>query len=256
MGRILTEQTSRSPRLTGPSEENLVPDRLRVDGQIPTWDQATRRFRLFVDYLEKEDVDTYRALDFETFTSGWASAAWSELYRIDQKACRWAEATALIIFSGSYWLDKESETFIPPVTYLTQLQSSKQARQKALSRVLKDVNRWQSVRVIGGTGYNGYPRVYLGLYLSDAVPKDTFDQVLSSHVDNCPIAEENAHRIHDIVNISDTPEHKSRLIHGLGQNVPALNSRNAISSENWEKQKIATILHGGGWRSYSFGISI
>lgn len=140
MGRILTEQTSRSPRLTGPSEENLVPDRLRVDGQIPTWDQATRRFRLFVDYLEKEDVDAHRALDFETFTSGWASAAWSELYRIDQKACRWAEATALITFSGSYWLDKESETFMPPVTYLARLQSSKQARQKALSRVLEDVN--------------------------------------------------------------------------------------------------------------------
>lgn len=255
MGRILTEQTSRSPRFTGPSEEHLIPDRLRVDGEITTWNQATRRFRSLVDYLENDDVDAYRVLDFETFTSGWASAVWSELYRIDQKACRWAEATALITFSGSYWLDKESETFMPPVTYLARLQSSKQARQKALSRVLEDLDRWQSVRVIGGTGYNGYPRVFLGLYLSDVVSKDVFDQVLRSHVNNCPIAEADAHDIHDVVNISDAPEHKSRLIHGLGQNIPALSSRNAISSESWEKQKIATVLHGGGWRSYSFGAS-
>lgn len=255
MGRILTEKTSRSPRFTGPSEEDLVPDRLRVDGQIPTWKVATRRFRLFVDYLEDEDVDAYRVLDFETFTSGWASAAWSELYQVDQNACRWAETTALIIFSGSYWLDKKSETFMPPVTYLARLQSSRQARQKALSRALEDVDQWQSVRGIGGIGHNGYPRVFLGLYLSDSVPKDTFGQVLNSHVSNCPIAEPDAHDIHDVVHLDDAPEHKSRLIHGLGQNIPALTSQSAIRSESWEKQKIATVLHGGGWRSHSFGAS-
>jgi len=256
MGRILSEQALRSPRFVGPSEEDLVPDRLRINGEIPTWNQATRRFRSLVDYLEKEDIDTYRALNFETFTSGWANAAWSELYRIDQKACRWAESTALITFSGSYWLDKESETFIPPVTYLDRLHTSKQARQKALSRTLRDVDQWRSVRAIGGAGYNGYPRVFLGLYLSDRINKDAFKPVLRSHVDNCPIAEKDAHDVHDVVSVQDDPDHRSQLIHGLGQSIPSLESTNAISSENWEMQKIATILHGGGWRPYSFGSSI
>ncbi len=256
MGRILSEKTLKSPRLAGPSEESSIPDRLRIDGRIPTWKEATRRFRDFVDYLEQDDVDAYRALDFETFTSGWASAAWSELYRIDRKACHWAKSTVLITFSGSYWLDKESETFLPPITYLARLQSSRQARQKALSRALEDVDRWQSVRVIGGNGYNGYPRVFLGLYLSDVVQNDTFSQVLESHVNNCPIAENNAHDFHNVLNVNVVPKHKSRLIHTLGQKVPALNSKKNITYENWEKQKIATVLHGGGWRPYSFGISI
>lgn len=256
MGRILSEKTSRSPRFTGPSEEERIPDRLRIDERMPTWEEATRRFRSLVDYLERDDVDAYRALDFETFTSGWASAAWSELYRVDQKACGWAESTVLITLSGSYWLDRETETFLPPVTYLARLQSSKQARQKALSRVLEDVDRWQSVRAIGGAGYNGYPRVFVGLYLSDTVQRDEFAPVLDSHVGNCPIAEKDAHALDEAVSIRGTPRHKSWLIHGLGQQIPALSSRNAITSEDWEKQKIATLLHGGGWRPYSFGSSI
>ena len=255
MGRILSEKTSQSPPLTGPSEKESIPDRLRIDGQIPTWSEATRRFRSFVQYLEEDDIETYRALNFETFTSGWASAAWSELYRIDQKACEWAQATAMVTFSGSYWLDKDSETFLPPVTYLARLQSSKQARQKALSRALDDVARWQSVRAIGGTGHNGYPRIFLGLYLSDPVEMDVFEPVLDSHVRNSPIAEADAHDPPRVVTIDHSPEHKSRLIHGLGKRIPSLSSKGAITSESWEKQKIATTLHGGGWRPYSFGKS-
>jgi hypothetical protein len=256
MSRILTEETARSPRFAGPSEADRVPDRLRSGEEIPTWDRATRRFRSFVGYLEQEDIDTYRALDFETFTSGWAEAAWSELYRVDEAACSWADATVLLRFSGSYWLDQDSETFLPPVTYFARLQASKEARQKALSRTLADVDRWRSIRVIGGTGYNGYPRVFLGLYLSDPVQPDAFSQVLTSHVQNCPIAETEAHDTEEVVSIGGAPQHKSQLIHSLGQQVPALASRKAIPTEEWDRQKVATLLHGGGWRPYSFGRSI
>lgn len=255
MGRILSEKTSHSPRFTGPSEEYLIPDRLRFDGRIPTWDEATRRFRSLVQYFEEDDIETFRVLDFETFTSSWANAVWSELYRIDQKACEWAESTVVMTFSGSYWLDKDSKTFMPPVTYLDRLQSSKQARQKALSRVLDDVERWQSIRAIGGNGNNGYPRIFLGLYLSETLQKDEFEPILESHVSNSPIARQAAHNLQSVVTIDDSPEHKSRLIHGLGQKIPSLSSKNSIASESWEKQKIATTLHGGGWRSYSLGRS-
>ncbi|WP_442903391.1 hypothetical protein [Halobacterium sp. KA-4] len=256
MGRILSEKTSQSPRFTGPAEKELIPDRLRIDGEIPTWSKATRRFRSLVQYLEEEDIKTYRVLDFETFTSDWAGAAWSDLYRVDQQACEWAQSTALISFSGSYWLDKSSQTFLPPVTYLARLQSSKRARQKSLSRALDDVDHWQAIRAIGGEGYNGYPRVFLGLYLSEPVQQSTLAPVLESHVNNCPIAKEDAHDPQVVVRIEHSPEHRSRLVHALGQKVPALSSQDAISVESWEKQKIATVLHGGGWRPYSFGESL
>lgn len=201
MGRILSEKGGPSPRFAGPSEEATIPDRLQVNDEVPTWAQATRRFTSLVEFLEEEDVSAHRALDFETFTGGWAGAAWSELYRIDQKACEWAETTVLIKFSGSYWLDKDSKTFLPPVTYLTRLQSSREARQKALSRALADVSRWQSIRAIGGVGHNGYPRVFLGLYLPTPINEMAFEPVLRAHINNCLCAELDAHQIHDVVSI-------------------------------------------------------
>jgi hypothetical protein len=244
-----------SPRFAGPSEEHLVPSHLQIDNKIPTWGQATRRFCSLIDRLE-QIVDAYQVLDFEPFTSDWANAAWSELYRIDKIASKWAEATVLLRFSGSYWLDRDSKSLLPPVTYLSRLQSSKQARQKALSRALADIDRWQSVRTIGGTGYKGYPHVFVGLYLSDTVQKDVFTKVIRSHVENCPIAQGAAHDTHEVVSINKSPpQHKSKLIHSLGQNIPALNTQTAVTAESWEKQRMATALHGGGWRAYSFGLS-
>lgn len=256
MGRILSEKGILSPRFAGPSEENRVPDRLKTDGEIPTWKVATQRFERFVELLEEQDITTHRALDFATFTSDWASAAWSDLYRIDAIACQWAEATAMITLAGSYWLDKESNTFLPPVTYLTRLRSSRRARQKALSRALADVEQWQSIRVYGGEGYNGYPRLFVGLYLSSPIERETLEPVLDTHVANTPIAEADAHDPEDVVNINHSPTHKSRLVHGLGQQIPGLTSREGIKSESWDKKKVATALHGGGWRPYTFGRSI
>lgn len=256
MGRLLTEKGLDSPQLAGPSEAHLVPDRLRRGTEIPSWSWATQRFRTLVEYLEAEEMTVHEALDFVPFTAAWAAAAWSELYRIDQRACEWARNTVLISFTGSYWLDKDSGAFLPPVTYVDRLNSSKQARQKALSRVLEDVNKWRSIRVIGGEGYNGYPRIFLGLYLSSPVTRDVFDPVVDAHVSNCPIADSAAHEIEDIVRVDSTPSHKSRLVHGIGKRAPGLESTDGLYSESWEKQKIATVLHAGGWRPYSFGSSI
>lgn len=257
MGRILAKDTiGRSPRLAGPSEQERVPGRLHIDGETPTWQRATKRFITLVKYLEEVEVEAHRALDYVPYTDEWAGAAWSELYSIDRKAAAWATSTALIEFSASYWLDKESSVFLPPVTYLSRLQSSKVARQKALSRALKDVSRWQSIRVIGGTGFNGYPRVFLGIYLSSSVERDNFKPVLQAHVNNCQCAGVEAHTLAEAVSVAGKPTHKTNLVHRLGQQIPGLESNGGISEAGWEKQKMATALHGGGWRPYSFGSSI
>jgi len=256
MGRILSEKGGPSPKLAGPSEAERIPEKFLLDEEIPTWAEATRWFTSFVEFLENEPVVAHRALNFAPFTQRWAGAAWSELYRVDQKACQWAESTVLIEFSGSYWLDKDSNVFLPPVNFLTALQSSKSARQKALSRALADVPRWQSIRVIGGEGHNGYPRVFLGLYLPVEIDSSTFEPILKAHLNNCLCASVEAHILDDVVSINTPPTHKSRLVHSLGNKVPGLSSGNGIRTESWEKRKIATALHAGGWRPYSFGRSI
>lgn len=257
-----------SPKLTGPAEAERVRECFLDDGEIPTWEQATDEFTSLVEYLSAEPIKTYRVLDYATFTREWADAAWYELYSIDRKACQWAESTAMITFSGSYWLNQNRETLLPPITHFKHLQSSKKARQKALSRALSDISKWQSIRVVGGFGYKGYPRVFLGLYLSDEPDSSALQSVLDAHVNNSPIADEQAHQVPEVVSYERSPEHRSQLIHGLGRRIPGLDnySTDAISdptsdctsgivSETPSRKRMATTIHSGGWRPYTFGKS-
>ena len=247
---------NQSPRLAGPAEEHRVPDRHRVDGEIPSWDVATGRFTELVRLLEKEDIVVHRALDYEPFTSAWASAAWSKLYRNDQQFCEWAQSTALITITGTYWLDINSSTLLPPVTYFSRLQASKQARQKALSRALSDVSRWATIRTIGSGSDMKYPQIYLGIYLSSEINQDLLEPILSAHVNNSPVAKPSAHRVERAVEIKNSPTHKSRLVHSLGEKIPGLESGNGIKDETRPNKKIATLLDGGCWRPYRFGSSV
>ena len=257
MGRLLTHKGGLpSPPLAGPGEADLIPSRLQKQADVPNWKQATRRFTALVKWLDENEPAAHRALSYPVFTKRWARAAWSELYRIDELACQWASTTVFLTFSGSYWLDKDSLTFCPPVTYFKALQNSRQARRKALSRLLTNVPRWQSIRAIGGGGNNGYPRVFLGLYLSEPINTQAFEPVVNAHLNNSPVAGTDAHDIETIVSTQQNPQHKSQLIHTLGKQVPGLKSANGITAESWEKQKIATLLHAGNWRPYTFGQSI
>jgi len=65
---------------------------------------------------------------------------------------------------------------------------------------------------------------------------------LISYVENCAIAGLKAHTPRNAVSISESPEHRSRLIHGIGQKVLGL-SEGGIICESEDRQRIATILH-------------
>ena len=244
-----------SPRFAGPAEEHRVPDRHRINGEIPSWDVATNRFTKLVRLLEEEDTVVHRALNYEPFTNAWASAAWSKLYRNDQQFCEWAQATALITFTATHWLDKKSRTPLPPITYFSRLQASKQARQKALSRALSDISKWATIRTVGSGGETSYPKVYLGLYLSSEVEQKLLKPVLRAHVNNSPIAELSAHGVERAIKIKNSPTHKSRLIHSLGEKIPGLESGDGIAGESISSKKIATLLNGGCWKPYRFGVN-
>lgn len=248
-----------SVRFAGPSESDKVPDQLQIHGRVPSWDTATRKLTGLVEHLETEG-DAHRTIPYDIFTESWANAAWQELYRIDYQACEWAVQTALVVFTGSYYLDSESELPIPPVTFLTHLQAAKDARQKALSRALSDVDRWQSIRVIG-SGPRGYPILYLGLYLSELIRTESFRPVIQAHVDNCPIAGSDAHQLNETITLAGNgnpvyPSAPSHLVHGLGQKVPGLASGEGITAESGQRRGTAAVIRGGQWRTYRFGQSI
>jgi len=246
-----------SVRFAGPAESNMIPDHLRVDGRVPSWDTATRKFTHLVEYFESEGT-SHQAVSYDIFTQSWAGAAWSRLYEIDQRACEWAKQTVLLTFTGNYLLDSETDTFLPPVTFFARMEDAADARQKALSRALSDLDQWQSIRVIG-PGPNGYPILQLGLYLSDSIQRDTIDSVIHAHINNCQIANSNAHHPREAISVrngadgSQSPSAPSQLIHTLGRKVPGLRSGEGIISESWPRRATAAMLRGGQWRPYRFG---
>jgi hypothetical protein len=225
-----------------------------VDGHVPTWDTATRWMRQFASSLG-EELFAHRAVPFDTYTASWAGAQWNELYHIDQLACEWAEQTVLLSFSGSPWLDEAADLYLPPLRHYQLTQQAADARQQALSRALDAVDRWQSVRVIGPTD-GGYPRLYLGLYLSESIETDVLAPVVDAHIHNCPIASELAHQLSQTVSNRPAPEHPSKLIHALGRRVPGLESNAGIGAEPWARTAVATVLHAGNARAVRFGQSI
>lgn len=248
MGRLLNSKTSHSVRFVGPAESGEISTQLISDPEFSTWGEATQQFISRIEsYEAAEDtteVELHPVFDTHIYTEAWAKAVWSELYSHDESALQWATSTALITFSGSYWLDKDSRTFCPPLTFLRHLQQSKQARQKALSRVLDSVDRWAALRAIGGEGHNGYPRVYLGLYLSEPIDADRFAPVLDSHVQNCSIANSDAHTVTNAVSVERgiSDDNPVELVHGIGQKVPSL-SECGIIYETEDRQRMAAALH-------------
>lgn len=246
MGRLLNAKTLTSVPFVGPADRGSASSPFISDIESLQWGEATEQFVSRISAFEQAEAEVgvtlHPVFDTHLYTESWANAVWSALYAHDERATVWADATALLTFSGSYWLDKDAEVFCPPLTFFQQLQRSKSARQKQLSRVLADVDHWASVRAIGGRGHNGYPRVFVGLYLSDSVAADRFEPVLESHVRNCPLAESDAHSVGTVVEVSDAPDYRSRLIHGIGQKVPGLTA-GGIVHESEDRQRMATILH-------------
>lgn len=240
--------------LAGPAEANRIPERLLLTGSVPTWNTATRKLTALVNLFEEEG-ESHKAINYDMFTEAWAGAAWNELYQIDRKACEWADQTLLCTFTGSYYLDRDAEIFIPPVSFFERLQAAKAARQQALSRALSEVPRWQSIRVIG-SGPRAYPIVFLGLYLSTPIEPALLKSVVEAHIRNSPVATTAAHQLENTITTKPNPTPQSQLIHALGQRVPGLKSNQGLRDEPWPIRATAAVLHGGQWRSYRFGQSI
>lgn len=243
-------------KISGPAEADRLRDEFRLDDRVPTWDTVARHLDSLARHFEIESA-TPDAVDFDTFDSSWAQATWSQLYQVDHQACEWADQTILLTLTGTYYLDQDGNFTIPPITYFDRLQQSADARQQALHRALSDISRWRSIRVVGVAQrqYSAYPVVFLGLYLSSPIDPETLKPVIDAHVQNCPIAERDAHRLREAVTATLSPSHKSHLIHALGERAPGLRSNEGITAEPWPRRAAAAVLYAGGWRCFRFGKS-
>ena len=209
------------------------------DGGVPTWGEATMRFRA---RLSAESPHTPR------FSGKWARRAWGRLLSLDQDYRQWADCTVLLTLTGRTTYPDDGG-FLPPCTHFARLTDSRQARRQALSRSLRDIDRWCRVTVVGADS-NGYSHLHVGVYVSELVDRQRFEPVIRSHVDNSPIAEWDAHGAGAIqVEPEPSLEEPTGLVGYLGLNVPGLDTRGnreaGILSEPDHRVRGATVLEAG-----------
>lgn len=255
-------------------------------GTVPSWEVATE---LFVANRENTDEE------YRKFNKNWIDSAWHHLYEKHKNACfDGCTNFALLVFSGDYELTED--TFFPPLSYLERLQKSKEARKKRLDRLLRDRGvSSHRIRIIGsdprvmdelsqspeGITYDGtldrklmsqdhtilgYPREFLGLYLSEDVPKRELYKIIQSHQRNCPIAREDETIKNQPLNESVINEHiwkydgppllakdeeSQNIIEMLARRIPTLTERtHGISDIYSHRQKTATVIEAGGREPY------
>jgi hypothetical protein len=223
-----------------------VPDFvLDADGSVPTWGEATHRFRA---RLRADSPHTPR------FSPQWAETAWGKLLDADHDARQWAENTVLLTLTARSELPGTDQA-IPPLRHLEGLMASDGAVRTALSQALSDADTWRRLSVFG-VNESGHLHRHLGIYVSEAVDTHRFEPVVSSHVNNSPLAEPAAHgsgavRIRSGV-ASDEP---TGLVGYLGLNVPGLDTRDenppGVLSEPPARMRGATVLEAGRQDAFS-----
>lgn len=270
---------------TDPSLEKQLPDEMFPVGRgnVPTWDTAAKSF---IDIRkEEEDAATTR------FTQSWRDAMWNRLYNKHEEAC-FEKCTyfALLVFAGEHTMPNTDKR-LPPLEYFQHLQASKEARKKRLDRLLQEYEAASyRIRAIGSDprigpqlqrqirfeydgeldkklksykhSKHGYPRLFLGIYMSEDIPARELYQVIESHRNNCKIAPDTESIDGDPLNQTAVERHiwkydrrlqaedaKSKnVVEMLGRRIPTLaDTTQPISNLPMRRQKTAAMIEAGGW---------
>lgn len=213
------------------------------DGEVPTWDEATKRF---CSRLRADSPHSPR------FSREWARATWKRLLSLDEDFRSWAEYTAMITLTGQTEYPGNVGP-IPPCTHLTRLFDSRRSRRQALSRSLSNIENWRRITVIGFDN-QGYGHLHIALYLDEPVDPDELEPVCRAHVKNSPIAEwsgqgSDSRRVEQVSDPSDP----TGLIGYLGLNIPGLDTRAqnkpGVLTEPIHRIRGSCILEAGGWQA-------
>lgn len=227
-----------APVTEDPGPLSVVDDADRIDRECP-----------LVGPVEKPSANTVAtrldaSLDEQSsngetqrYSAGWSAGWWSSLLGREEGTREWTESTALLTFAG--WRE------FPIGLQLKLLEVSSDARRKALSRALDDVDRWESLTVIGAYE-TGHAHIHVGLWLSEPVSESDLRSVVESHVNNSPIAEPREHGKRAVTLREADPDSSRGLVSYLGGNVPGLNCRDdrahGIQSEGRHRLLLAGAL--------------
>lgn len=211
-------------------------------GQLPlgggrTWAEATDSL---LDVVRAHPNDSSRR-----FTPAWAKRQQARLLAVDRHAREWTGTTVLLSPTARTTYPG-NEGPIPPRTHYEHLRSSASARKTALSRALRDVQRWRAVRVIGATA-SGHIAPHVALFCSEPVDSARFEPWVQSHIGNCALATTEAHgpgavRIEE--DTSSTSE--TGAIGYLMMNVPSLDTRgdrvHGLADEPRHRSRTASLI--------------
>ena len=201
----------RSKRLTerdGVQLRKEVYDFQALDGDRPvTWRQATRNWR---DYIEETDGmktifengegDTVKAEQTHRFAPDYADKQYAKLKDLERGiADDYGKRlhTAMLTFTGSWCPDGDA---LPPVDHLNDLDTSWNSVTTALDRALEGY-RYERLAILE-PHKSGYFHIHMAVFVDGRVTRDTFAPVIRSHVENCSLAEWDAHDVTDDSTIS------------------------------------------------------
>lgn len=205
-----------------------------------TWGQATAQF---VDDVADGDV----------FSDHWAREQQAHLLDVDEKVKDWAETSVLLTATASKTLP-HSDDPAPPIFHLRSgILASKQARQKALSRSLRN-RTWRALRTYG-SGVDGYQHQHTAVFVGSQVSAGVFDPWVSAHT-NTPLADESAHES-GTVEIRDVEPDDRGLVGYIMQNTPGLDTRgergHGLAQAPTEQQRGAVVLDRADVTPLTFG---
>jgi hypothetical protein len=217
-------------------------DSLRIgDGSGETWAPATDRLLA--------DVDAG-----DTFSADWARQQQARLFAVDRKCRRWARTTVLLTATASTtW--PQSDDHIPPVVHLRRgLLSSRDARQRALSRALNG-HQWRALRTYGADK-NGHLHRHTAVFIGAHVGTSAFDSWRSAHTSNSALADESAHGS-GAVEVRDVADGDRGLVAYVMRNTPGLDTRgergHGLASARTEQQRGAVVLDRADVSPLTFG---
>jgi hypothetical protein len=190
----------------------------------------------------------------DTFGSDWARQQQARLFAVDRKCRRWARTTVLLTATASTtW--PQSDDHIPPVIHLRRgILASRDARQKALSRVLRGIS-WRAIRTYG-VDNTGHLHTHTGVYVGSDADESAFERWVRAHTNNSPLADESAHGS-GAIEVRDVTDGDQGLAAYVMRNCPGLDTRDdrrhGLASAPTPQQRGAVVVDRAGVAPLTFG---
>jgi hypothetical protein len=178
-----------------------------------TWREATFRWRDYIEekrgvkqvFRNKDTGEMTAASKPHRFAPEYSDKQYAKLKDLERGLAEdYGKRlhTAMLTFTASGAPDGDP---LPPVDHLLELDSSRDARRRALDRALGG-RRWERLAILephpGDGANNGYLHIHLAVFVEGPISRSDLAPVVEAHVRNCDLAQPDAHDVRDDSTIS------------------------------------------------------